>query len=101
MSVFRPYQKLVAISILGRPAAVPENNLLLRCFQFLAPDSIPYGAFCWNEECQNCRIQFRVRDDGKVRVGLSCKLLVAEGMTIIDMAPELRIHLRQLLEKGE
>lgn len=96
MSVYRPYQRLVGISILGHRAEVPENNLLLRCFQYLAPDSLPYGSFCWNEQCQLCRVRFRLGGDDRERQGLSCKLLVAEGMEITELAAELRVHLQPL-----
>ena len=45
--VFRPYEKLVEISILGKTFLVPERNSLLRAFQFISPETIPYGRFCW------------------------------------------------------
>ncbi len=32
---FRPYEKLVEISIFGKKFQVPERNSLLRCFQFI------------------------------------------------------------------
>lgn len=89
-SPFRPYQKLVQISLLGRPAQVPENNFLLRCFQFLAPEEVSYGAFCWNEECQHCRVRFRPPGQSEWRVGLSCKIAVVEGMEIASVDEEIR-----------
>jgi len=57
-TLFRPFTRLAKIKILGREFEVPENNPLLRCFQYLAPEAISYGRFCWNEECQYCRISF-------------------------------------------
>ena len=45
---FRPYEKLVEITVLGKKFQVPERNSLLRCFQFISPETIPYGRFCWN-----------------------------------------------------
>jgi hypothetical protein len=51
--LFRPYDRLVKISILGREFEVPDNPLL-RCFQYLAPETVSYGRFCWNEDCQYC-----------------------------------------------
>jgi hypothetical protein len=38
---FRPYEKLVDITILGKKFQVPERNSLLRCFQFISPETIP------------------------------------------------------------
>ncbi len=49
---FRPYEKLVEISVFGKKFQVPERNSLLRCFQFISPETIPYGRFCWNQDCQ-------------------------------------------------
>ncbi len=89
MSLYRAYRRLVAIRLRERVYRVPENNYLLRCFQYLCPRTIPYGAFCWNEQCQNCRVQWRLGPEEKTRVGLSCKLVVREGMEITGLAPEL------------
>ena len=41
---FRPYEKLVEITVMGKKFQVPERNSLLRCFQFISPETIPYGA---------------------------------------------------------
>ena len=38
--IFRPYEKLVEISIMGKTFLVPERNSLLRAFQF-TPDETP------------------------------------------------------------
>ena len=60
---FRPYEKLVEISIMGKKFQVPERNSLLRCFQFISPETIPYGRFCWNQDCQYCRVTCQLPDD--------------------------------------
>ena len=39
-----PYERLITIEILGRPVEVPENNRLLRCFQYLSLNTISYGS---------------------------------------------------------
>ncbi|MGH9689202.1 MAG: hypothetical protein ACRD5K_19200 [Candidatus Acidiferrales bacterium] len=87
--VFRPYEKLVEISILGKTFLVPERNSLLRAFQFISPETIPYGRFCWNQECQFCRVDCHLPDDDRARPILSCKFIVSEGMAISNLAPEL------------
>jgi hypothetical protein len=46
---FRPYEKLVEITLLDKKFQVPERNSLLRCFQFISPETIPYGRFCWKQ----------------------------------------------------
>jgi hypothetical protein len=87
--VFRPYEKLVEITILGKTFLVPERNSLLRAFQFISPETIPYGRFCWNQECQYCKVDCQLSDDDRARPILSCKFIVSEGMDIQKLAPEL------------
>jgi hypothetical protein len=98
--VFRPYEKLVEITILGRTFLVPERNSLLRAFQFISPETIPYGRFCWNQECQYCRVDCQLSDDDQARPILSCKFIVSEGMNISQLAPELVGCLRTKLGPG-
>ena len=97
--VFRPYEKLVEITILGKTFLVPERNSLLRAFQFISPETIPYGRFCWNQDCQYCRVDCQLSDDDQARPILSCKFLVSEGMAISNLAPELVGCLRAKLGK--
>ena len=87
--VFRPYEKLVEITILGKTFLVPEKNSLLRAFQFISPETVPYGRFCWNQECQYCKVNCQLSDDDRARPILSCKFIVSEGMNISGLAPEL------------
>ena len=87
--VFRPYERLVEITIQGKTFLVPERNSLLRAFQFISPETIPYGRFCWNQECQYCRVNCQLSDDDQARPILSCQFIVSEGMDISELAPEL------------
>lgn len=82
--IFAPYEKLVEIEILGNSHSVPENNSLLRCFQFLAMENISYGDFCWNGECLNCQV-WLVQGD-KEKMVMACRTTVAEGMKIVKLA---------------
>ena len=81
--MFRPYQKLV------------------RAMQYLAPEDVSYGRFCWNEECQYCRVSFDLGPGTKERVAISCKLMVEEGMRVTEMAQEIRYCLRKLGVKAK
>ena len=94
--LLRPYEKLVKITILGKEFEVPERNTVLRCLQFLAPENISYGRFCWNEDCQYCRITYDTGEGTPLRKAISCKLIVEEGMRITDMALEIKYCLRDL-----
>ena len=101
-TLFRPFTGLVKIIILGREFEVPENNSLLRCFQYLAPEDVSYGRFCWNEDCQYCRVTYDSGNQGSRRVALSCKLMVQAGMQVKEVTAEIRYCLRTLeLEKNE
>jgi len=101
--LYRQYEKLVEIEVLGKKFQVPEKNTCLRVFQYISPETIPYGRFCWNQECQLCRISYTVtgQSDGKPRAALSCKILVAEGMQITELSEELRYCLMGTLKPPE
>ena len=97
--VFRPYERLVQIKILGKTFQVPEKNTILRCFQYISPKTIPYGRFCWNQDCQYCRVVGKLVDDDQPHELLSCKFLVSAGMEITEISPELKYCLRNKLRK--
>src|SRR5438132_12711161 len=92
-TLFRPFTRLVKITILGKEFEVPENNPLLRCFQYLAPEAISYGRFCCNEQCQYCRISFDLGDRTASRSAISCKLMVQAGIWINDLPSRIRYGL--------
>jgi hypothetical protein len=97
--IFRPFEKLVRITVKGRVYEVPDSNTLLRVFQFLAPDTVSYGRFCWNEDCQYCRVSYDMGEGTAARKGLSCKIMVQPGMRVLELADELRYCLRGLSER--
>ncbi len=94
--IFRPFEKLVRITLKGREYEVPEATTLLRAFQYRAPDTVPYGRVCWNEECQYCRISYDMGEGTAARVGLSCKIMLQPGMRVLELAAELRYCLKGL-----
>ena len=87
--IFQPYEKLIEIEILGHKHMVPENNSLLRCFQFLAMESISYGDFCWNGECLNCQVW--IGNGDKEKAVLACRTDVVEGMKIVRLAEGIEL----------
>ena len=89
--IFQPYEKLIEIDILGTRHMVPENNSLLRCFQFLAMENISYGDFCWNGECINCQVWLQNGD--KEKAVMACRTTVAEGMKIVRLADGIDLEL--------
>lgn len=94
--IFRPFERLIRITVKGHEYEVPEGNILLRALQYLAPDTIPYGRFCWNEECQYCRVTYDMGEGTPQHVALACKLIAQPGMRIVDSALEVRYCLRAL-----
>jgi hypothetical protein len=97
--VFRPYERLVQIKVLGKTFEVPEKNTILRCFQYISPETIPYGRFCWNQDCQYCRVAGKLTDEDQPHELLSCKFLVSPGMEITEISPELKYCLQKKLDK--
>ncbi|MCW5960804.1 MAG: (2Fe-2S)-binding protein [Pyrinomonadaceae bacterium] len=87
--VFEPFDRLVEIEILGIKVKVPENNTLLRCFQFLSIETVSLGDFCWNGDCANCRVW--LESTSKDKPVLSCRTTVKEGMKIVKMADEISL----------
>lgn len=95
--LYRPFENLVKITVLGKDFEVPAGNMMLRAFQYLAPEDVAMGRFCWNEECQYCRITFDQGEGTQSRVALSCKLMVADGMRVTQVAQEIKYCLRSRL----
>lgn len=93
-----PFERLVTVTVLGRRAAVPENNPLLRCFQFLSPEDVAMGSFCWNGDCGNCEIT--LERGGERTAVRSCQTLVRENDAVIEASPELRRALEGWLRRG-
>jgi hypothetical protein len=93
--LFEPYEKLIEIEVLGRSVCVPENNRLLRCFQFLSLRSISYGDFCWNGDCTNCQFWYREPEqdaDAPDKTALACRFRVHEGLSVTRLNPCVRLE---------
>ena len=86
--LFDPYEKLIGIEIMGRRVEVPENNQLLRCFQFLSMKTVSYGDFCWNGECTNCQVWYHKegQTEAQDKPVLSCRTTVTEGMVVTRLS---------------
>ena len=89
--MFEPYEKLVRISIRGKPFEVPENNSILRGLQYLDVEAISYGDFCWNGECLNCQVW--IKNGDKEKAVMACRTDVREGMEIVRLSDEIKAEL--------
>jgi len=101
--LYRDYERLVEITIMGKTFKVPEKNTILRVFQYVSPETIPYGRFCWNQECQLCKVGCRTKGqvDGQTRHVLACKLIVGDGLEILELSDELKWTLGGVLKPPE
>jgi len=86
---FEPFERLVEIEIEGEIHRVPENNSLLRCFQYLSVETVSYGDFCWNGDCLNCKVSIKKED--KQKDVISCRTKVEENMKIVKLSDEIKL----------
>ncbi len=97
--VFEPFERLVTIEICGSEREVPENNSLLRCFQYLSIESVSRGDLCWNGDCLNCQVWI-AQPDGKEKGVISCRTKVSDGMKIVRMTGEMNELLNGVGDAG-
>jgi hypothetical protein len=97
--VFQDFERLVPIRILGREASVPADNPLLRGFQYLCPERVAHGRFCWNHECGNSKFYYRLPGEPHERKARACRFEPVEGMEITRLSPELKHVLREFLDE--
>lgn len=88
--LFEPWEKLIPIEVLGRRLEVPENNVVLRQLQHVAPD-VATGGYCWNAECRYCEIRYEI--DGRAMTGLACRVKATPGFRITKVAPEIKYNI--------
>ena len=87
--IFEPFDRLVEIEICGAIREVPENNTLLRCFQYLSMETVSLGDFCWNGDCANCQVW--LAGGGREKAVLSCRTKVEKGMKIVRVSEEIKL----------
>jgi NADH dehydrogenase/NADH:ubiquinone oxidoreductase 75 kD subunit (chain G) len=82
--MFEPYDRLISITIEGCKEMVPENNSLLRCFQFLDVEGISDAELCWNGDCLDCQVLVKIGDSTKAAI--ACRTIVKENMEITGLS---------------
>lgn len=92
--LFESFNDLVEIEVCRSKAMVPENNKLLRCFQYIRMDRVSVGDYCWNGDCTNCQIWYQA-DDGEIKSALACRLYVRPGMIITGLSACLKTDLTE------
>lgn len=94
LDLFEPFDRLLRIGVRGKQEEVPENNTVLRGFQYLYGDSVSSGRFCWNNECGNCEVTCRMPGEQGTRRLRGCQILAEEGMEILDLSPDIAIFVK-------
>ena len=92
--LFEDYKELIEIEICRNRARVPENNKLLRCFQYIKTERVSVGDYCWNGDCANCQVWY-LGEGGDTKSALACKLYVRAGMVITGLSENLRNDLKE------
>jgi hypothetical protein len=95
MDYYDPWERLIRIVVLGKTLEVPENNLLLRQLQYVAPD-IGAGRYCWNGECRYCEVSYG-RDGAPAQTALACRVKGLPGMRLTKIAFEIKYNLAEAL----
>lgn len=90
LSLLEPFDRLIPLKIVGKTYEVPENNRLIRIFQYLEFIT-PYSQFCWNGECKNCAIHLKLGKNSPEEQVLACQTYIEEGMIITKLSKEYAI----------
>jgi len=97
-AILEPYEKLIAVTILGKVYQVPENNTLLRILQHMRLE-LAYTKYCWNGDCRNCAFRYVSRRTGKEVEVLGCQIRLFNGMTIVALPEGVSIETSPGTEK--
>lgn len=97
--LFESFDSLIDIEICHKPVQVPDNNKLLRCFQFINMDAVSLGDYCWNGDCVNCQIWYEA-ESGETRSALACRMYVRPGLIITRLSETLQSDLSEEADAG-
>ncbi|MFY9268535.1 MAG: 2Fe-2S iron-sulfur cluster-binding protein [Candidatus Manganitrophaceae bacterium] len=74
---------LVQITLQGKVCRVPEDHLIW-IFQDLGLIRFS-NKFCWNGDCNNCVVTFKLEPAGKEITERACQTPAQEGMIVTQM----------------
>ena len=77
---------MIEITILGKPYKV-EEDYLLWIFQKFGMVRF-YSQFCWNAECNNCPVTFRLNPQEPEQTKKACRTMARSGMIVTAMPEE-------------
>ena len=77
----QPQARMVTVSIMGKPAQVPEDATIMRAIEY-SGQQIIRGAGCREGFCGACGTIYRLPGDYRIHTGLACTTLVQDGMAL-------------------
>ncbi len=87
---FEPLKNLVEIEIFGEKTEVPENNPLLRCFQYLSMETDLLRRFLLERRLR--QLPGLAGKSDKDKPVLACRTKVQENMKIVKMCDEIELN---------
>lgn len=94
MDLYEPFERFVEIEFMGRRCDVPENQCMLRCFQYLSSETISYGKFCWNNDCGNCECQVILPGQSEPQTLRMCQTRVQEGIRVVGHSRHVKLRVK-------
>lgn len=76
--------RMVTVSIMGKPASVPEDATIMRAIEH-SGQQIIRGAGCREGFCGACGTLYRLPNDYRIHAGLACTTLVQDGMALAQI----------------
>ncbi|AGA89117.1 hypothetical protein Thimo_0245 [Thioflavicoccus mobilis 8321] len=80
----QPEPRMVTVSIMGKPASVPEDATIMRAIEH-SGQQIIRGAGCREGFCGACGTIYRLPNDYRIHTGLACTTLVEDGMALAQI----------------
>ncbi len=92
--VLEPWSRKVSIEIEGARFEVPENQDLIRIYQYLGClEKVRFyaGHYCWNATCNNCFCTFE-DERGELVTRRACQTRVVDGMKITHLPKDVKLQ---------
>jgi hypothetical protein len=78
--------EMIEITILGKQYKA-ETDYLLWIFQKFGMVRF-FSQFCWNAECNNCPVTFKLNSQDPEQTKKACRTLACSGMIVTSMPEE-------------
>ena len=92
--VLEPWQKKITVVIAGARHLVPENQDMIRIFQYLGLTerlSFFAGHYCWNATCDNCIFTYRDPSTGEAVTKRACQTRVFDGLEVLHLPKDVHV----------